>query len=85
MCSAVPPLRGNAIFSRMRVKRKIMNLVNANDRVKVFGGVSILFTALLLAVVHHGQKPIEVTFMDVWEKNKDTDSFKAGLLARKPH
>ena len=64
----------------MRVKRKIMNLVNANDRVKILGASSVLFTGLLLAIVHHGQRPIEVTFMDVWEKNKETESFKAGLL-----
>ena len=57
-----------------------MNLVNANDRVKILGVISVLFTALLLAVVHHGQKPIEATFLDVWEKNKNTENFKAGLL-----
>ena len=58
-----------------------MKMVSANDRVKIFGGLSVLSTAILFAAVRHGQEKIEVTFMDIWHKNKDTDSFKAGLLA----
>ena len=57
--------------------------LNANDRVKIFGVFSLLSAALFFAVVRHGQEKIELTFMDIWQKHKDTESFKAGLLASK--
>ena len=54
-------------------------MINLNA--KVFGAFSILSIALLLVLVKHGQEEIEQTFLDIWEKHKDSDSFKAGLIA----
>ena len=61
-----------------------MSVINGPGCVKLLAGVLILSVALLLVIErNYEQEPIEVTFMDIWERNKYSDSFKAGLRATK--
>ena len=62
-----------------------MSVLNTSGYVKIFAGVLVLSVALLFTTVYrYDQESIDETFMDIWERNKDTDSFKAGLRSRKP-
>ena len=62
-----------------------MSVFSMSGYVKIFAGVLVLSVALLFTTVYrYDQESIDVTFMEIWEMNKDTDSFKAGLRSKKP-
>ena len=62
-----------------------MSVFSTSGYVKIFAGVLVLSVALLFTTVYrYDEESIDVTFMEIWEMNKDTDSFKASLRSKKP-
>ena len=60
----------------MRLKRRIMNIINNYDRHKIVGLIALCTFGIAMVLFHHKSKPeIDTTFMEIWNEYKETEAF----------